>query len=107
MFEQAESYRTLCLSTAHLTPKDAGYLRQLAEGLDRSGIVPKEGGWFLWTHEGDLDVFHDALYCAFGEGAEWSDALSKIVAAAHAEGFRYIDFDQDAPEVDGLPRYDW
>lgn len=92
--EKLEINRELVLSTCHLPPTDASILEDMGEGY--------EFGYRLYTFLGETPAeirsHIDTCY-----SAEMMDLLE----LARAYGCKWLVLDQDGPEMDTLPKFEW
>lgn len=91
-----ETYKFTCVSTGHLRQSDVKAME------DFSGAVANyPEGFFIWTgYAPSQEVPPDVM-------KEIGPILGAILDAASAEGYAYVQFDSDGPELDGFPTFDW
>lgn len=90
----AEITKMLVLSTAHLTEYACN--QWLAESCPWACYEKAEIGYFMYACD-------DTQPGEPGVPAE----IAPIIAFARANGCDWVMFDCDAPEIEGLPVYDW
>jgi len=93
----AETYQTLCLSSAHLKLEDAQVLQ-----CHRDTIAQDNYGFHVWLCEDkdEAPVF-ERLW------RDLSPAARKILTDIRDAGFRYAHFDCDAGYIDNYPIFEW
>ena len=84
----------LDLSTGHLREETCDQLNAL-EGLHP---YETEHGWFLYATPNAAE---------YAEKHDWPQEVLPILELARANDCDYVMFDADAPEVDGLPYWEW
>ena len=89
-----ETYRVLALSTGHLTQEDC----QLLEGSSSQMIMKRDAGFFVKLYEDDFLIPYEECY---------SETFKDIIRWAHQSGYRMIEFDCDAAELDKFTIFDW
>lgn len=83
----------LIVSTAHVSEQTAKFLNNTpADEWPISGGPFSTYGWFMYTHDPELNTIED---------------LMPVFALARANGCNYVLFDCDASTVDQLPTFDW
>lgn len=92
-----ETYRTVALSTAHLTAQDLVALQSKSGGSTM--VMERDTGFFV------------KLYCCeeteiTNTDERYSDHLNAILAWAVEQGFQLVEFDCDAPAVDLFPCFE-
>lgn len=90
-----EEYKTVGVCTNHMTYEDSLELSRMVKE-DASMIAERPTGFFVKLYEED-----NAPY------ANLSPALNAILMSAANQGYRCVEFDSDAPEVDGAPSFNW
>jgi hypothetical protein len=91
-FKKVEVYKTLVLSTAHLTEEWADKLQSNVMVKTEEGILVYQNveyGYRLFITEDMPEFFFPAA------------------TLAQAHGCRWLEYDQDAEEVEGLETYEW
>jgi hypothetical protein len=96
-----ETYRTMVLSTGHLSRDDASRLKSAADDPGETMVMAREYGYFvkLYSCDGVVDS-KDLLYCD-------NDSFGSIVRYAVKHGYQLIEFDRDANTYHFFPTYDW
>lgn len=96
-----ETYRVVTLSTSHMTRADDEALGRNGYDIQLPmGVACHDYGYIVSTNadnEGDED--ERARYL--------SRELIQVLDWARETGFRWFEFDRDAPCVDGLPTFEW
>lgn len=98
-----EIYKTLVVSTAHLTPADLRMLEDIATERKSHPLIVHNyeyGVRVLLTQ--NVDAFSTPY-----DGDELSAGAQGILATAKILGCRYIEFDRDGGEIEGFPKYNW
>lgn len=95
--ENFESYRCLCLSTAHLTKNDVGVLEELAGKKADQMIFERDSGFFIKLYEES----------EYNQREGMSAGYHKIIEYALAKGFRMIEFDCDVEALDIFESHNW
>lgn len=91
-----ETYKALAVSTAHLTPEDIIILQQEAADSEEWMVMAREPGFFIKLYdEVDANLHHGH-----------SESIKKIIEYAVNQGFRMIEFDRDASELELFPVYE-
>jgi hypothetical protein len=91
-----ESYKVLVLSTAHLRDYDIQRLTHKARDPENNMVMERDTGFFVKLYD-NLDYDQDE---------KQSLNFNVIVATAHNEGFRMLEFDRDAPVYDDFSSYE-
>ncbi|ARM86169.1 DUF5983 family protein [Marinobacter salarius] len=96
--EMVETYRSVAISTAHLTQEDEIFLEEQAHDAGCNRVTGRESGYFikLSAHEAEDNLRHVI-----------SEEAKKILRWAVMADFHLIEFDNAASEVDGFPTFDW
>ena len=95
--DDLEIYKTLVLSTAHISYKDDIKLRDssiqyfVAYNLD-------DYGWLIYVDKEYLDAV---------DIHSFSKGMRKSIKLAQKNKCSYLKFDRDGNTVDKLPQYDW
>ena len=93
-----EIHRLVVLSTSHVSEATAKLLDDTkADEWPCVGGPYAYYGWFVYAHEENLGEGTDAI----------PDDLFSVMSWARKHQFKYILFDCDALEVEGLPVDDW
>jgi len=89
-----ESYTTFCLSTGNISEETCNTY------LPKSKLIKQETeyGWRLYCACKDYLNEHKD---------EMPQELRIILFHAHEKGFKYVEFDMDAPESHRFMRFDW
>jgi len=97
-----ESYKTMALSTCHMTEGDMSCLERKS-GLDNM-ILQRDTGIFIKLpfQYGDEDKEFKASL-----DAGYSEALKAVLTYAFHNGYQMIEFDSDALVVSGFEHFDW
>ncbi len=90
--------RTLALSTAHWPGPET--CDQLAEALGSVDYMPHDYGGRVLLAFLDADDAEATL-------GELPEPVAAILRAAHAQGFRWVDYDADADICPAFPSFDW
>ncbi|CCO44221.1 hypothetical protein VIBNISOn1_1050047 [Vibrio nigripulchritudo SOn1] len=93
-----EQYRTACACTSNITQEDTKALDSMLM-QDCSMVARRPTGYFIKLYEHDDDSSN--YYPAF------SDALNLILRVAAEQGFRCIELDCAANEVNNAVCFDW
>ncbi|MCR9254745.1 MAG: hypothetical protein NXI16_01465 [Alphaproteobacteria bacterium] len=84
-------------STSHISPDTADALEQEANGIEAtmnaSPVMAGPHGYFV--HVSGLSF------------TPTPDDLKAVLDFAKAQGADYVLFDSEAPEIEGLPTYEW
>lgn len=94
-----ETYKTVAISTCHMTEEDSKQLCIIAEE-DYSMVAVRPTGFFL-------KLFDDENEPESNCRQELSDNLNAILTEAARQGFRCIEFDYGADEIEGIAQFDW
>ena len=111
-------YKTLDMSTSHVTAGDNDLLRDgmairtehggndayesLEMDLPTGYAMPYFGGWLIRVMlEEDPDA--PALLAEIG----FSQAFLNLLALCRVRGFGYLRLDRDGDTIEGLPTFDW
>jgi hypothetical protein len=92
-------------STAHCTPADMGLL-ELDGGPTVCVAYPSEYGALVLASILDFAPDEDPFLGQKGQET-WSSGLRDVVRRARAAGCRWVKFDRDGPEINGIERYQW
>lgn len=88
-----DQYKCIAISTAHLDHHD----RMVLENSDKNMIMGRDTGWFVKLYEDEplsgLSMF--------------TPKFQTLVSDIYAAGYRMIEFDGDAPVLDGYATFDW
>lgn len=95
LFHGARNYRTLVLSTDHLTATDAYLLERLSKHIDESFYLFRAEGWIIKLTDG----------FALRGTDSFSDEFKFVLAEAKNEGFEMIEFYCEAAALKSLPTY--
>jgi hypothetical protein len=89
-----ETYKCLAVSNSHL-PEDK---MKILSTLSGNGLImARDTGVFVkLTEELDANL-----------RSEIGEEFNTIVKFAHSKGFRLIEFDRDAEELDGFKAFEW
>lgn len=93
-----EHYRTACACTNHITEEDTHVLdRMLSQ--DCSMVAKRPTGYFikLYEHEDDSSNYYPAV----------SDAFNQLLLEAAKQGYRCLELDGAANDIDKAPCFDW
>ena len=94
-FKQAEQYRCVALSTAHIKKVDLMALDRQSE--DEQMVLVRDTGYFIKLYEEEDYNCHSS----------YSLRLNVLIRKAHMAGFRMIELDRDAPILDNFPSSEW
>ena len=94
--EQPETYSCAAISTAHMTLTDSMALTRLVAQGDGM-IMIRDTGFFIKLYEEPEYNRRDKL----------SAGLNDLIEHLHSQGFRLVEFDQDADKLDDWPTYVW
>lgn len=92
-----ETYQIVTLSTSHMTRADNEMLGR--DGYD-IGVACHDYGYIVSTNMDD-ETDED------GRARYLSPELIQVLDWAREAGFRWVEFDRDAPCVDGLSTFEW
>lgn len=92
-----DQYKTLCVSTAHLTPDDMEAIDVLAKDIDCNMITGRDTGWFVKLYE---ESEYNKKY------RDCSEHFHYILITALNSGYRMIEFDSQAEQYDYFPLFD-
>lgn len=100
---ELEIYKTLVLSTGHLTAETLRHLERLSEGDERNNFIARDYGflvicWSCWFEEGDEGSRKDF--------EQLPGDLQHVLASANALGVKAVEFDQDGNLYDQFPIYE-
>ena len=93
----AEQYKAIALSTGHLTEEDVMTLTNMVHRTNM--VTMRDTGWFVKLYEienkdaSDIEAWRE--YYPFV-----SDSLMTILQCVYLSGFRMIEFDSDAEEIE-------
>jgi hypothetical protein len=90
-----ETYSAVAMSTGHLAPADFKLLDRMVDTRESTRILKRPYGYFIKLAGDAHKVEHDLI-------PEASDELNRIIVWAKASGFSLIEFDSDAPRIDGF-----
>lgn len=98
-----EIYKTLVLSTGHLTMDTLRHLEFLTEGDERNNFIARDYGYLVicrscWFEEGDEGSREDFL--------QLPADLQHVLTEANALGIKAVEFDQDGELYDRFPIYE-
>ena len=88
MASSSDQYKTLGVSTSHLTIDDLKALEEIADDLNCNMILSRDTGWFVKLYDEPFDNFHKGM----------SESFNKILIGALSAGYRMVEFDCDATE---------
>jgi len=100
-----EIHKMLVLTTGHVSQLTAlkiheGMARQERDGLTEEGFwLPqflREEGWMFYTRDTKQEETHGA-----------PEDLLVVLRFALEQGCHWVMFDNDGPEVEGLPLFEW
>lgn len=94
-----ETYKTAAISTCHMTETDSKQLSIIAQE-DCSMVAVRPTGFFVKLFDGEQEPQSNAR-------EELSDSLNALLIEAARQGFRCIEFDCDADEVEGATQFEW
>lgn len=96
-----DEYRAIALSTAHITEADRDELAAAATDGDTM-VLMRESGFFIKLYEETEDGDGQSNY---RHGV--SESIKQIIRWAYNAGYRMIEFDSDAPFLEGFQTYNW
>lgn len=94
-----ETYKTVAISTCHMTEDDSKQLGIIA-GEDCSMVAIRPTGFFV-------KLFDDEQEPESNAREELSDSLNSLLIEVARQGFRCIEFDCDADEIEGITHFEW
>jgi hypothetical protein len=94
--KKQETQHAWCVSTTHMTFEDN---LLLSKGTDVVDYYKGKHGFFVLV---DVEVGENGAVLE-GLSAEFNDVMKQ----AYQQGFQYVHFDADGPEVEGLRAFDW
>jgi hypothetical protein len=98
LVDAVDQYKTLCVSTAHLTPDDMEAIEVLAKDIDCNMITGRDTGFFVKLYE-EPEYNKEYSGC--------SDHFHHILISAFNNGYRMVEFDSQAEKYDYFPLFDW
>jgi len=97
LISTSDQYKTLCVSTSHLTRTDMQALEVLANDIDCNMIAGRDTGWFVKLYE-------EPQYNKEYSGC--SEYFHHILITSLNNGYRMIEFDGQAEQYDDFPLFD-
>lgn len=103
-----EGFSCVDISTSHISLRDNELLTEFAYSSPKEHpqvILDLEYGYFVsaWHNFKDNPVDFEATLLAKGH----SEAYVNIVQLAYNAGAKWINFDQDGPDYEFLPTFEW
>jgi len=97
--DSLDQYRTIGISTAHITATDA----QRLDIVDHPRLLARDTGAFIKL----LPMVDDDTDTLAGQFPGFSDAFYQVLATALAAGYQMVELDADATQYDHLPVFEW
>ena len=91
-----ETYKTLGLSTGHITEKDSEVLQELSKASNM--IFSRDTGFFIKIYTDKLEL---------NTNDEYSKALISIIKYAYSNNFKMIELDCDIELSEKFKSFNW
>lgn len=94
-----ETYRCVCLSLKHITKEDSLRISQLSQSTlpEHGMIMERDTGFFIKLYEITGSNYYREL----------SERVNRLLMWARSMGFRMVELDIDAPDLEEFKTFDW